>query len=144
MIIPDVNVYIAAFRVDHPDHGQVRAWLLDRLSGGEPVGVWDESLAALARITTNLRVFQNAATPDEAIRFGEQILRAPTAVRISPDEPAWRQFADLVRTHRLRANDVPDARLAALALSRGATLATLDTGFGRFPGLRLLDPRVAV
>jgi len=33
-----------------------------------------------------------------------------------------------------------DVHLAALALERGATLATSDRDFARFPRLRLVDP----
>ena len=51
---------------------------------------------------------------------------------------------ELVLGLGLRASDVPDAHLAALALERNATLATLDRGFARFPGLRLLDPTSGV
>jgi hypothetical protein len=52
----------------------------------------------------------------------------------------WSIFRDLVASHRLRGNDVPDAYLAAIALEAGATMATLDRGFARFAGLRLADP----
>jgi uncharacterized protein len=35
---------------------------------------------------------------------------------------------------------VPDAHLAAIAVEHGATIATRDRGFARFPGLRWIDP----
>jgi predicted nucleic acid-binding protein len=35
---------------------------------------------------------------------------------------------------------VPDAYLAALAISHGCRLATADRGFARFPGLDHFDP----
>lgn len=40
----------------------------------------------------------------------------------------------------LRGNAVPDAVLAALAVTRGARLATADRGFARYPGLRWFAP----
>jgi hypothetical protein len=36
-----------------------------------------------------------------------------------------------------------DAHLAALAIEHGATLATTDRDFSRFPGLRSIDPLAA-
>jgi len=39
-----------------------------------------------------------------------------------------------------RANTVPDAHLAAIALEHGATVATRDRGFARFAGLSWFDP----
>jgi hypothetical protein len=35
---------------------------------------------------------------------------------------------------------IMDAHLAALAIEHGATLATTDRDFTRFPGLRILNP----
>jgi uncharacterized protein len=35
-----------------------------------------------------------------------------------------------------------DAHLAALTMEHGATLATTDRDFARFPGLRTIDPTV--
>ena len=55
-------------------------------------------------------------------------------------ESRWQQFATLVDDLGLRANDVPDALLAATALSLGARLATFDRGFRRFAGLQVLEP----
>lgn len=40
----------------------------------------------------------------------------------------------------VRGNLVPDAYLAAVAISHGALLASNDRGFARFPGLRWFDP----
>lgn len=60
-----------------------------------------------------------------------------------PEQPRrrhWEIFADLVRETQARANVVPDAYLAALAIENGATFVTRDRGFARFPGLRLIDP----
>jgi predicted nucleic acid-binding protein len=44
----------------------------------------------------------------------------------------------------LRANDVPDAHLAALAIEHGLRLATSDSGFARFSGLQWFNPLQAV
>jgi predicted nucleic acid-binding protein len=43
----------------------------------------------------------------------------------------------------LRANDVPDAHLAALAVEHGLRLATSDSGFARFSGLQWFNPSQA-
>jgi predicted nucleic acid-binding protein len=40
----------------------------------------------------------------------------------------------------LRANRVPDAHLAALAIEHGLELCSTDGDFARFPGLRWQDP----
>jgi hypothetical protein len=40
----------------------------------------------------------------------------------------------------VRANLVPDAHLAALAIEHGLLLASTDGDFARFPGLRFENP----
>jgi hypothetical protein len=40
----------------------------------------------------------------------------------------------------VRANLVPDAHLAALAIEHGLLLASTDGDFARFPGLRFDNP----
>jgi uncharacterized protein len=48
--------------------------------------------------------------------------------------------ADLARTPGLRSQDVPDVEIAAHAIEHGLVLATHDSGFRRFAGLRVVDP----
>jgi predicted nucleic acid-binding protein len=53
----------------------------------------------------------------------------------------WTMLEGLVKQDRqIRANLVPDAYLAATALSHNARVATRDRGFARYPGLRWFDP----
>lgn len=54
-----------------------------------------------------------------------------------PDGPASRGAARARAEGGLVANDVPDARLAALAVEHGLRLATTDHGF---PRLEWFDP----
>jgi predicted nucleic acid-binding protein len=42
--------------------------------------------------------------------------------------------------HGVRANLVPDAHLAALAIEHGLTLCSADADFARFSGLRWHNP----
>ena len=46
----------------------------------------------------------------------------------------------LTITTGVRAEHVPDAHLAALALEHGLAVVSADTDFSRFPGLRLENP----
>ena len=79
-----------------------------------------------------------AAAVDAGIEQDRTVLLAAVALAAGPRH--WAVMRELVLGLGLRASDVPDAHLAALALERNAILATLDRGFARFPGLRLLDP----
>jgi toxin-antitoxin system PIN domain toxin len=145
VLFPDVNVCLVAMRPDaSPDGEEVRAWLEERLGAHEQVGFSHLVLSAMLRIATNARVFQEPSSPGEAVEFAEALLAGPSAVPVLPGPRHWSLFADLVTTHRLRANDVPDAYLASLAMEAGATLVTMDRGFARFEGLKRLHPLTRV
>lgn len=141
MIFPDVNICLAAMRPDaSPTADRVRVWFEDQLNGHEQVGLSHLVLSAVVRISTHHRIFRSPSSPTEAIEFADALLAAPAATVVLPGARHWSIFRDLVTGHRLRANDVPDAYLAALAMEAGASLVTLDRGFARFDGLRRTDP----
>jgi len=141
MLFPDVNVVLAAMRPDaYPEADDVRAWLEERLNSPEPVGFSELVLSAVVRISTHPRIFLRPSTPRQAVEFADVLLAAPAATVVRPGRRHWELFQDLVTTHRLRGNDVPDAYLASVALEVGATFVTRDRGFARFEKLRRLDP----
>jgi len=140
VILLDVNVLVLSNRIDMPRHEPARNWLEQRLADTEVVGLPDSSLAGYLRLVINHRIFPNPTSPQDAIAFCAALLGAPAARRVSPGTGHWQVFVDFINDLGLRANDIPDAHLAALAVEHGAALATSDRGFARFSGLRLVDP----
>jgi uncharacterized protein len=136
----DVNVLVYAHREDAPDHARYRSWLEECLSGEEPFGVSEFVLSSVIRLATNPRVFRQPDTIDEVLAFANQVRSAPNAVTITPGPRHWDIFTRLCRDTRARANIVPDAYLAALAIESGSEWITDDRGFARFPGLRWRHP----
>lgn len=90
----------------------------------------------LADINTNHRIYMDSTSPEAGLEFCRAVLSAPASVPVRPGLRHWEIFNNLCRRVRARANTVPDAYLAALAIEHGATLITTDRGFSRFPGLR--------
>jgi uncharacterized protein len=140
MLCVDVNVLVHAFRPTSPRHEHVRPWLDSAAQGPERIGVLPFVGSAFVRIVTNRRIFREPTPPVEAVEFVDALLTAPRTLLVEPGQGHWGIFCDLVRAQRLTGDDVPDAFLAAAALEMGATLVTSDRGFGRFPGLRVIDP----
>lgn len=140
MLVPDVNICIYAMRRDSEHHVPVSEWMSARLTAEEPVGISELVLSSLVRITTNHRIYTQPSTPEQSMDFCAALRNAPSAVPIRPGPRHWSIFERLVTQTHARANDVPDAYLAALALEVGATWVTRDRGFTRFPGLRVHDP----
>lgn len=144
MILPDVNVLVYAFRRESPRHEHYRDWLASALHGGEDVALVDSVLLGVVRVATNPRIFADPAPTATALDFVAALTAASSARPISYSDSAWRRFDELVRSDRhIRGNLVPDAFLAATALTAGARIATSDAGFARFPGLRWFDPGAA-
>lgn len=140
MILVDVNVLVYACRRDAVRHSEYKAWLAEVLGGAEAVGVAPESLAAVIRITTHLRVWKTPLTAEQAFAFVEAVRAAPTTVPVLPGADHWRVFAALCKESGARGNLVGDAWMAALAIEQGCTLVTTDRDFGRFRGLRTEHP----
>ncbi len=141
MLLPDVNVALAAFRPDHVHHEPARAFLDAARAGDEPIGLSTFVLSSVTRLATNPRVFVRPDPIDAVLDYLDALLDAPGQLVVDRDSH-WLRFAALCRELQLRGNLVPDAHLAALALEHRAELVTFDRGFGKFPRLRwrcLLD-----
>lgn len=136
--LPDANVWINALNSTAHDHAACRSWL-DRVTSASGVLlVNDLTECALLRIATYPRL--GIATPEAAMQFHTALLDYPFAVRASPGEHHREILHRFIRDLALSGNDINDAWLAALAIERGATLASLDKGFSRFHGLSWINP----
>lgn len=140
MILLDVNVLVYAARREFVDHDRAHAWLGAALTGDEPVAVTDEVLAGAIRLLTHHRVLRTPLSGDAALAYCRAVRSAPAVLVPTPSARRWSLFERLVAGLGLRANDVPDALLAATAMDLGARVATFDRGFRRFPDLTVVVP----
>ena len=103
----------------------------------------EEDVARLAfvRIALDRRVYARPLTPAEACAIVESWLSHPNAQLLQPRaadlDPAK---LTLRRRPGKKGPMVMDAHLAALALEHGATIATTDRDFARFPRLETVNP----
>jgi toxin-antitoxin system PIN domain toxin len=123
MTLPDVNVLVALFDPAHPNHDDAHAWFRRARNHG-----W-----ATCPLTINgcVRVLSNPAYPTVNARPTEVISKLrilcgeahhefwPEAISLL-DEKLFR--SDFIGGHQ----KITDAYLVALALKRGARLATFD------------------
>lgn len=143
MIVVDVNVLVAAFRRDAHVHAELKAWLDGLLGSGTMVAIPAASLSGFLRIVTHPQVFAAPSTLDEALGFVDALLAVDGCVIADAGRRHWPLLRDLLVQADARGNLVPDAHLAAIALEYGATVATRDRGFARFPGVAWFDPVAA-
>jgi toxin-antitoxin system PIN domain toxin len=143
VILVDSNLLIYAHLSRFPQHEAARKWLDGQLNGSTAVGLPWESLLAFVRLVSNPRVFERPLPVATAWDQAKSWLGFPNVWSPLPTENHRALLDGLLGKAATRANHVPDAHLAALALGHGLTLCSTDGDFARFPGLRYLNPLLA-
>lgn len=140
MIVVDANVLVYAYAMSYAQHEVARAWLEDQLATAARVALPWSSLLAFVRLVSNPRLFTEPASVSTAWTQVQAWLDAEAVWVPVPTARHRALLGACLGAPGLRANDVPDADLAALAIGHGLRLATSDGGFARFPGLDWFDP----
>ena len=140
MILVDANLLVYAHVVTFPQHDKARVWLDDCLNRSAPVGIPWPSILAFVRLVTNPRIFEHPETVEAAWKQVEEWLDCPLVWIPQPTERHREILGPLLTMHSIRANLVPDAHLAALAIEHRLILCSTDGDFGRFPDLRWENP----
>ncbi|MGL4744751.1 MAG: TA system VapC family ribonuclease toxin [Dermatophilaceae bacterium] len=140
MIVVDANLLVYAYVTDFDQHSQARDWLEQELSSGPRVALPWPNLLAFVRLVSNPRLFSEPVSIATAWTQVDEWLDAEPVWVPAPGTRHPELLGRCLRTRGLRPNDVPDAHLAALCLEHGLSIATSDTGFARFDGLRWFDP----
>jgi toxin-antitoxin system PIN domain toxin len=140
VILPDVNLLVYAYAAKAPQHDAAKAWWERLLTAGEPVGLpWAVSLGFL-RLMTHPAVLSTPMRPGQALAALESWYLRPSVQVVDPGPRHLRLLRGLLEGLGLAANLTTDAHLAALAIEHGCVLASSDADFGRFPGLRWVNP----
>jgi uncharacterized protein len=138
--IPDVNLLLYALDESAPHHERARSWLEQALSGSETVGLSWQVLVAFVRLSTRAAVFEQPLSVDEAFDIVDGWLGQPPVTIVQPGRRHAAVLRELLSTVGTAGNLTTDAHLAALAVEHGAELCSHDRDFGRFPGVRWVDP----
>ena len=140
MIVPDVNILIYAYDTSSANHEIAKAWWRDTLRLSRPVGIpWATSIGFI-RLVTNRSVFQRPMTVREAVIIVRSWLRQPRVRILIPGEGHGDILFGLLEELGTAGNLTSDAHLAALAMEYQAEVASTDSDFARFPGLRWFNP----
>ncbi|MFQ5704431.1 MAG: type II toxin-antitoxin system VapC family toxin [Gemmatimonadales bacterium] len=140
MILVDANLLVYSFAQDLPQHDRAREWLDDRLNGTTRVGLPWESLLAFVRLVSNPRIFERPAPVPRAWRQVEEWLAVEQAWIPLPTPRHQDVLGGVLKEIAGRANLVPDAHLAALAIEHGLTVCSSDGDFARFSDVRWSNP----
>jgi uncharacterized protein len=135
-VTPDVNILIAASRSDHPHHKTAYAFLNEAVADcaeGASLKLMPMVAASFLRLVTNSRIFNHPTPVADAVGFLDALIAVP-GVEIPPLGAEWPLLRRLCVEKKLRANDIPDAWLAAAVIQLGETLVTFDADFKKLLG----------
>lgn len=140
MILPDVNILVHAYNRDSIDHTPARAWWEATLGHGTPLVIPWAVLLGYVRLMTNPRVVMFPITAAAAEKDVRSWLSLPQTTLIEPGEKHADILFGLLRSAGAAGNLTTDAHIAALAVEYHAEVATCDTDFARFKGVRWFNP----
>ena len=131
MKIADVQILFYAIDPTSGLHQPAARWLEAAINDREPLGLTWSTIHQFLRLSTN-PAFPGCMSDDEALGWVEEWLDAGVEV-VSDFDVRWDLFTELVgASRRALRNAIDDVRLAAVAISRGATLASFDQDFEPF------------
>jgi toxin-antitoxin system PIN domain toxin len=143
MYLVDANVLIYATNSRTAHHQVARGWLDGQLCGHpQSVGLPWPSLLAFVRIVTNPRIHKAPLSTADAWESVEDWVSRQAAWVPVPTTRHQYFLGEIIRTTQPSGNFVMDAHVAALAMEHGLTVVTADAGFGRFTGVRWVNPFV--
>jgi toxin-antitoxin system PIN domain toxin len=133
MIVPDVNVLVAAFADGHPHHEAARA-CLRRALAEEGVAIPDVVWSGFARVVTDPAVVDPPADWPQVRRFAEAVRSHPGyRAEIRGAKAPMDSYLALCHLVGARRNLVADAYIAQVAVDWGAAVATWDPDFDGLP-----------
>jgi uncharacterized protein len=140
VIVVDVNLLLYAVVTGFPQHNRARAWWDDTLNGPREVGLASPALFGFLRVVTNPRVLETPLTVAAAVGHVTSWLDQPNVRFLSATRRNLDLALQLLADAGTGGNLTTDAQLAAFALELDAELNSNDTDFGRFKGIRWVNP----
>ena len=140
MKVLDVNVLCYVVNQNDEYHPVIRDWWTKSLQGSEALGLPWVVVSGFLRISTNPRVFQKPLKVADALARVEAWIAHPSVTIISETPDHWPTLRQLIQDTNVSSKMMSDAHVAALAISRNATLVSCDRDFARFRQLRWENP----
>lgn len=140
MIIPDVNLLLYAEIDANRLHPRARRWWEEALNGERQVGLAPVCVFGFLRLGTSRRVFTEPLGVDAAVARVEAWLARPNVTSLVPGRAHVDTALRLMRQVGTGANLTTDVQIAAYAIELNGEVHSNDGDFGRFEGLRWVNP----
>ena len=140
MILIDANLLIYAYNIDAPRHTEAARWFEELVNSGVEIAFAEVVLIAFIRIMTQKRIVPKPLAPKQAIALVREWLRFPNARLLLATPESFSNSLSAIEAVGVAGNLCTDAQIAGLAGLYRATIASVDTDFMRFPGLKVFNP----
>lgn len=140
MLLLDVNVVVAAHRVDHAQHAGARPWFDELLDGTERFSVPTVVWGSFVRLATSRRIFPRPTPLKETFEFVTSVCAQEHHVLLGPGPKHLELLQRVCAEGDATGDLVPDAVIAAIALEHGCVVASFDRDFARFPSIDVVVP----
>jgi len=143
LIIIDANLLLYAYDATAAEHPAASAWLNQLFDSGETIGLPWVVIWAFIRVSTNPRLLRTPVPLPEIFSLVAEWLNEPDIIVLNPGPRHAAILEKLVTDYGAVGPLVSDAVIAALAIEYGATVASTDQDFRRFPEVRWINPLTA-
>ena len=140
MIVPDVNLLLYAEIEAFPHHPAARRWYEDVMNGDRQVGIAPVCLFGFLRIATNRRVLTDPLPVGDAIARVQRWLERPHVSVLVPGSRHLETAFRLLEALGTGGNLTTDVQIAAHAVEHNGEVFSNDGDFGRFEGVRWVNP----
>ena len=141
MIAIDTNILVYAHRTDSQFHPEALACVTQCAEGRAAWAIAWPCLHEFFGIVTHARIYKPATTTALALDQIEAWLESPSLVLLAESHQHWPTLKALLSKARVAGPLVHDARIAALCMQHSVKeLWSADRDFGRFAGLRVVNP----
>ena len=144
MKIVDVNILVYAASRTSEFHQPVHRWWTETLNDpSSEIGLCWTAVIGFLRIMTLPSLLPKPLLLSEAQLCVQEWLDLPNLRLVKESERHWDVLKEVLQHAGAGGNRITDSHLAAIAISYGATLASCDSGFARFPRLKWENPIAA-
>jgi len=140
VILLDVNILIYASDPISRQQASALSWLEALFGSSGRIGFPWPTIWAFLRITTDRRMSTRPRTMASAIERVREWIQQPEVEIVQPGSRHFEILQRIVLECEVTGPLMSDAVLAALAIEHGATLASTDRDFSRFPSLKWVNP----
>jgi toxin-antitoxin system PIN domain toxin len=141
LIAIDSNILVYAHRTDSSFHEPAEACLLTRLEASLPWAIPWPCVYEFLGVVSHPRIYAPPTPLAVALDQVAAWLTAPNVVLLAEASGHWPALRTVLDQSQVIGPQVHDAKIAALCLRHGVKeLWTADRDFGRFRGLKVVNP----